>query len=243
MNEAVIEPYYQAIYGPDGGVAGYEVLARILDNGLWKSAASMIVQLEQKDESFGFDMIIMQKVLAHVSSHCIESQFLTINTSVVTLEHEGYVEQVGEFLASYNKIKGIKPKLYIEVTETAQVQNLENLSSILRDISGLGLGIILDDIGSGVDCLSLMLSVEKVSFVKFSKEITEIACSNPRSLALLRDFVDLAVKNQINVICEGVETEAQMKSIGALCADMYMQGWFFSKAVCIDEFVSKCGCH
>ena len=57
------------------------------------------------------------------------------------------------------------------------------------------------------------------------------------SVHILDSILDLALKLDLQVLAEGIETEEQRDYLGA-CGVDFMQGYFYAKPMPIDDFLS-----
>lgn len=236
MSLEQVVPHYQGIYDFRGRLAGLEVLARQNVNGTWESAAGFVQSCEETGCIDELDRHIWRCVVADICRFDFGTTFVTINTSVVSLQDAGFVDDVATIRNRCRAIAGVKPKMYLEVTETARVSDLPGVVSGLKALKGIGVGLILDDFGSGFNSLGLLLALGGVSFVKFSKEITDVICNDDWALEMARRIVVLAIDSGAKVIFEGVEKKAQMEQLRML-GQVYLQGWYFSKALPVEMVV------
>ena len=62
--------------------------------------------------------------------------------------------------------------------------------------------------------------------------------SNPRASTVVGSIVDICKKMNIQVVAEGIETEAQLSALRA-CGVELAQGYLFSRPVPIEEYEDK----
>ncbi|MBQ6613837.1 MAG: EAL domain-containing protein, partial [Clostridia bacterium] len=99
--------------------------------------------------------------------------------------------------------------------------------------------VYLDDLGSGYTSLSNLCDYP-IDIVKIDRDIL-LKTDNKRGKDLFSGIVALAHSLNMSVICEGVETEEQNALMRESGCD-YIQGWYYSKAMPIDEcetFIEK----
>jgi predicted signal transduction protein with EAL and GGDEF domain len=123
---------------------------------------------------------------------------------------------------------GIDPRrIIIEVTETALMQDYEQVQASLRILRTMGLKVALDDFGSGQSSLSYVhqLSLDKIKIDRgFIRNIAE----QENSRNIVKTVIDLCRNLKYDCVVEGVETAEQVEIICRLgCATM--QGYFFAK--------------
>ena len=116
-------PHYQGIYDFRGRLVGLEVLARQNVNGRWESAACFVQSCEESGCIDELDRHIWCCVVADICRFDFGTTFVTINTSVVSLQDAAFVEDVATIRKRCRDIDGVKPKMYLEVTETARASD------------------------------------------------------------------------------------------------------------------------
>jgi diguanylate cyclase (GGDEF)-like protein/PAS domain S-box-containing protein len=117
--------------------------------------------------------------------------------------------------------------LSLEVTESLLLENPESAIRQLNELRALGIGLKIDDFGTGFSSLSYLhrlpfneLKIDRSFIANFGKkaEATHIV----HTIILLARLLDM------KVVAEGVETETQLNELAALSCD-YAQGNFFAK--------------
>jgi predicted signal transduction protein with EAL and GGDEF domain len=151
---------------------------------------------------------------------------ISVNISARQFAQPDLVRQIRRIIDE----TGIQPtSLRLELTESVTMANAERAISVLESLRDLGIRISIDDFGTGYSSLSylhrLPLDVLKIdrSFVTQMNDANE-------GLQIVNTIMHLAQNLDMEVIAEGVETEAHVKKLRALgCANG--QGYFFSRPV------------
>jgi EAL domain-containing protein (putative c-di-GMP-specific phosphodiesterase class I) len=118
-------------------------------------------------------------------------------------------------------------RLHIEITETALIQASRSLLSELRDLRALGVGIVLDDFGTGFSSLSLLRDFP-VSMVKIDRSFISPLLEDPGALAIVRAVLGMCRDLDVPVVAEGVETEGQAARLEELGCS-HVQGFLFGR--------------
>lgn len=126
-------------------------------------------------------------------------------------------------------------KLNIEVTESAMINSIEDITITLKQLSNLGVNISLDDFGTGFSSLSYLhtLPFDKV---KIDKSFVENGIASERSLVLLQGVVDLIKRLGLRVVLEGIETQQQLDVMERSIEVHEYQGYLFFKPMSADDF-------
>ena len=121
----------------------------------------------------------------------------------------------------------------MELTESALVAQGEAVRDYLATLRALGAQISLDDFGAGCSSLSylrrLPLDVLKVDRA-FVQGLDQAHPHLRQDQAVVRAIVDMAYALEMEVVAEGVETDAQREALRRLGCD-YMQGFLFSPPI------------
>jgi diguanylate cyclase (GGDEF)-like protein len=125
---------------------------------------------------------------------------------------------------------GIKPgNIEVEVTETVLMEITKKHGDTFDRLGQLGVRIAIDDFGTGYSSLKY-LTIYPVNRLKIAQELVFRVTTDSRNATVVRAAIRLAKELGIEVIAEGVETEAQAKFLlSAGCA--YAQGYYFSRPV------------
>jgi len=104
---------------------------------------------------------------------------------------------------------GLKPsQLEVEVTESALMQDLELAQAQLRHLRELGVKIAIDDFGTGYSSLAYLRHFE-LDTLKIGRLFVSNMLDSPRDAAVVSTIIDLGHHLGLEVIAEGVETQAQ----------------------------------
>lgn len=127
--------------------------------------------------------------------------------------------------------------LAVEITEGLLLERDEAVAERLRALRAAGLTISLDDFGTGYSSLSY-LQHHDIDTVKIDRSFVAGLEGGGKALALCRAIVTMAHELGMEVVAEGVETEAQMQALQAMGCD-WGQGWRFGKGVPAREFEER----
>jgi diguanylate cyclase (GGDEF)-like protein/PAS domain S-box-containing protein len=129
----------------------------------------------------------------------------------------------------------IEPRrLMLELTESMLMQNPETAVARLTALKTLGVRLSLDDFGTGYSSLSY-LSRFPIDQLKIDRSFVTDIVFEPTSAIIATSVIALAHRMGLEVVAEGVETEAQLGYLRKNHCDK-MQGYYFSKPVPPEEF-------
>ncbi|HXE20604.1 MAG TPA: EAL domain-containing protein, partial [Castellaniella sp.] len=124
--------------------------------------------------------------------------------------------------------------LELEITENIALDNEEAVLPSLRKLRDIGVGVAFDDFGTGYASLSL-LKHYPLTRIKIDRSFVQQIAESRQDEALVRAIVDIARNFDLEVIAEGVETEAQ-RDILLQYDCMEAQGYLFGRPESADSF-------
>lgn len=148
---------------------------------------------------------------------------LSVNVSArQCLDH-----RITKVIADAVRYSGISPSLLkIELTEATTMNNVDHVASLLRGVHGLGVRISVDDFGTAFSSLSFLKRFP-ISQLKIDRSFVHDIAISPDDAAIVSGTIALARGLGIEVVAEGVETEAQLSFLGERGCDI-AQGFYFS---------------
>ncbi|WP_372510210.1 putative bifunctional diguanylate cyclase/phosphodiesterase [Mycolicibacterium pyrenivorans] len=129
---------------------------------------------------------------------------LRINVSPVQLVTDGFVESVAGVLNEFDLDRG---SVCLEITESVVVQDIETTRITVAGLKEAGVQVAIDDFGTGYSALSHLKSLP-VDTLKIDKSFVRELGSDPGDLAIVRAIIALAEAFGLELVAEGVETEA-----------------------------------
>ena len=123
--------------------------------------------------------------------------------------------------------------LWLEVTETALIEDVDRASTTLHRLAGLGVGISIDDFGTGWASLTYLRNFP-IDVLKIDRTFVTDIDRNPSDAAIARSILTLGSELGHAVVAEGIETVAQQDALRALGCTMG-QGYLYGKPTPADE--------
>ena len=136
-------------------------------------------------------------------------------------------ELIGELRAVLAET-GLEPgRLKLEIVETALMENHDSTIETLHTLRARGVHIAIDDFGAGYSSLGYLREFP-IDTLKIDRSfVTEIALGQADKV-IVASIVTLAHGLGMDVVAEGVETPAQLRSLLALDCDR-AQGFMFAR--------------
>ncbi|MEG4812180.1 EAL domain-containing response regulator [Microcoleus sp. F8-D3] len=156
---------------------------------------------------------------------------VAVNLSARQFHQPDLCSRVAQILAE----TGLEPSsLELELTESLMVEDAESAIAALQQLKNLGVCISIDDFGTGYSSLSYLtqypfdtLKIDRC----FISNITD-GCTNA---AIVKAIIEMAHSLCLEVIAEGVETEAEKDFLWRYECDT-MQGYLFSPPLVAADF-------
>jgi diguanylate cyclase (GGDEF)-like protein len=181
-------------------------------------------------EQIGVISDITDFVLAEACSHLAEWRRagldigLAINLSGHEISDMGLVDRV----ASALNANGLSPEtLTIEVTETAVIPNFAQVSVVLDQLAGLGIGIAIDDYGTGYSSLAYIHRLP-VQELKIDRSFVTNMASEQSNAIIIQSSIAMAHSLDLKVVAEGAEDAATCAALAAEQCD-FVQGYYLAK--------------
>lgn len=155
---------------------------------------------------------------------------VSVNVSGKELLQPGLARHVSECLERFGLPASC---LKAEITETVLFRDAAGAMERLAELRDLGLALVLDDFGVGY---SSMASLKDYPFstLKLDRSFIRDIQSREKDRHVVRALLSLAAGLSMGVVAEGIETEAQLKTLLDLGCELG-QGYLYSRPVDLDQ--------
>lgn len=223
-----IQMHYQPIFALDnpGTPAEYEALIRIVDSQQkMVFPDEFITRAEESGLMPKLGLIIFEQICQDILAIMLDSSTrIAVNLSVLQFSNELLVDEL-EVIAKRYKLS--LSRFNFEVTETATMENLDWVVSALEKFRRKGCKVFLDDFGTGFASLSVLKNLP-VDVVKIDRGFVQDLETSEQSTQLVLAMIGMAKALNLEIITEGVETQAQYDWLAAQDVD-YLQGYLLGK--------------
>ncbi|OEU84276.1 MAG: hypothetical protein BA865_11780 [Desulfobacterales bacterium S5133MH4] len=159
---------------------------------------------------------------------------LAVNVSAKQLHQIDFVAQVERVLLE----SGAHPSLLkLELTESIVLENFEDTIEKMQALKLLGVRFSLDDFGTGQSSLAYLKRLP-LDQIKIDRSFVRDIVSDPNDASIVNTIIVMSKTMGLDVIAEGVETEAQREFLD-LHGCQAFQGYLFSKPVPLDQVDEK----
>ncbi|WP_432381090.1 EAL domain-containing protein [Duganella sp. P38] len=156
---------------------------------------------------------------------------LAVNLSARQCHGAGLLPHLDRMLHSH----GIDPALLeLEITESAAMQDPERSRALMVELRSRGIKVAIDDFGTGYSSLSY-LKLFELDRIKIDRGFVKDIESDPNDAVIVAATIALAHSLGLEVIAEGVETQAQRDFLRAKHCDE-AQGYLFARPLPVAQF-------
>ena len=156
---------------------------------------------------------------------------LSINISARQFHQADFVEQVKSALLRHGANPG---RIMLELTETLLLKNVDKAIQTMKALKDFGVGFSIDDFGIGYSSLFYLKRLP-LDQIKIDRSFVRDIADDPDDRAIVQAIISLAHGLGLQVIAEGVETEAQRDFLAAHECHAY-QGYLFGHPAPIGDF-------
>ena len=233
--------YFQPKYNIAGEVptlSSAEVLIRWISPKFGFVSPGDFIPLFEENGLIGkLDAYILKKGAEYMRSWKEKYGFyvpLSLNLSRVDIYRPNLVEEIIGYVDS----NGIpRDKYYVEITESAFVEDAREVIPVIHRIRDAGFKIEIDDFGSGYSSFGTLADLP-FDVLKIDMQFIRAMEKNPKVKDIIKMIINLSKTLDAVVVSEGVETKEQYLFLKESGCDV-IQGYYFSKPLSLGEFEEK----
>ncbi|MCY7306132.1 MAG: EAL domain-containing protein [Rhodoferax sp.] len=239
MRLAMQQQRFRLVYQPQidlatGTLVGAEALSRWSDPELGEVGPAQFIVLA---EETGFIITIGNWVLQEAVRQAASWQdaktpvVVSINVSALQFQQANFVQMVDSAL----RASQLNPALLeLELTESILVQDAEEALARLHELAAIGVAMSIDDFGTGYSSLAYLKRFP-ISKLKIDRSFIMGLPDDEGDRAIVSATISMARALKLDVVAEGVETEAQRQYLlGLNCASF--QGYLCAPGLPVAEF-------
>ena len=235
VNEGWIKVHIQPIVRTvNERVCDVEALARWIDPERgFMSPADFIPALEESGQIYKLDLFMLDQILGLMKEH--KEKGLSIIPHSINLSRSDFDTcDIVEEIRSRVDAAGVgRDRITIELTESMIGSDFEFIKKQVDRFRSLGFPVWMDDFGSGYSSLDVLQSV-KFDLLKFDMSFMRKLDEGEEGKIILTELMRMATSLGVDTVCEGVETEEQVRFLRDIgCAKL--QGYYFSKPLPLED--------
>lgn len=222
---------FQPVYSMAAGqYVSLEALSRLRHPTLGYVPPDVFITLAEKNGKIPrIGELQFRKLCAFLSEHRQIMQKIhsvKFNLSPFELLKPGHCNHLMEIIRAYDLPFSW---FQFEVTETVATEYNKKLLQVVDDCLRAGIGLCLDDFGSGYANLNTVMQLP-FSAIKLDRSLLGGISTDPHAATFYQSIVEVLQRMGYQVIAEGVENETEAELLDGWKVDM-IQGYYFSKPV------------
>jgi diguanylate cyclase (GGDEF)-like protein/PAS domain S-box-containing protein len=234
LRRAIEREEIKVLYQPivrleDRAIAGFEALARWDHPKLGRlSPAEFITTAEEIGLIADLGLFVLERTACQLAiwqaaSRAREPIFASVNVSSRQLLRHDLIQDLRGVLSRSTLARGT---FKLEITESLVMENPEHAAQMLTRIKELGVGLSLDDFGTGHSSLAYL---QRFPFdtIKIDQSFVRTTARGTRPV-ILRSIIALAHDLGMEVVAEGAETDSDAVELYQMGCE-YAQGFAFGE--------------
>ena len=219
-------------------VCNEEALSRWVDpEGGMLSPAEFIPQLEASGQIYKLDLYVLEQVLGKLRKQEELGMPIVPHSFNLSRSDFGACDIVEEIRRRVDEAGVSRDLIIIEITESVIGRDTDFIGKQVARFRSLGFPVWLDDFGSGYSSLDVLQSI-RFDLVKFDMNFVRRLNEGEEARIVLTEMVRLVTSLGIDTICEGVETEEQLRFLQEIgCTKL--QGFYYCRPLPIEEIIDR----
>ena len=239
INEKWIKIYYQPIIrSANDCVCDEEALSRWNDPEKGLLAPDQFIPiLEDSKLIYKLDLYVTEQILSKMKEQASKGLYIvpiSVNLSRSDFDSCDIVEEINNRLLA---AKVPPEKLTIEITESIIGSDYEYMKSQIKRFKDLGFKVWMDDFGSGYSSLDILHDIQ-FDLIKLDMKFMKQFYNNEKTKIILTELIKMSTTLGIESICEGVETEHQVKFLKEIgCTKI--QGYYYCQPIPAEKIYER----
>lgn len=240
LEKETLQVYFQPIWdAAHDRIRSAEALVQLYDDKLGLISSEEFIPMSEENGSVvRVGQFVFEEACRLYSNYRLRDygiEQIEINLSPIQCMQRNLTEQMKNVVKKY----GISTStINLEITESAFASNKDIFMQTIDKLSAQGFRFSLDDFGTGFSNAAVLPEID-FEYIKVDKSILWNSQKSRKAKILLEQMITLVQAMDMKTIVEGVETEAQKDYLLTRKID-YIQGFYFSKAIPVTEFVDFC---
>jgi EAL domain-containing protein (putative c-di-GMP-specific phosphodiesterase class I) len=238
IDRAVAENWIRVYLQPivrsvNGKTCDVEALARWIDpNKGFLSPADFIPALEDAGLIWKLDLCMVDRVLEAIQAEMADG-FVVVPHSINLSRSDFKACDIVEEIRKRVDAAGVpRDRITIEITESVIGSDPAFMKEQVERFRNYGFPVWMDDFGSGYSSLDILQSFH-FDLIKFDMSFMREFNQGENAKIVLTELMRMATSLGLDTVCEGVETEEQVRFLQEIgCSKL--QGFYFSKPVPFD---------
>ena len=236
-NRRELELFLQPQFNDEMRIIGAECLLRWRRHGNFIPPATFIPVAEDCGLIYRLgDWVIDEAcaVGAKIAPFVDNNDFsLAFNVSPRQFRQKGFSEKVLEAIEREQLPKNL---IELELTEGLLIDDVDDTVAKMQVLREAGCRFSIDDFGTGYSSLRYLKSLP-LDTLKIDQSFVRDVLSDPGDASIVRAIVSMAQTLDLEVVAEGVETQAVHEFLVGAACDKF-QGFHYAKPMPVSEFLA-----
>jgi|GEM_PF-577924 len=172
-----------------------------------------------------FDFAVWRRALNYIDTKRYNTkENFSINVSGQSISDSAFLIKLNKAIDLHEHIKH---RLILEITESTQIKDLDQVGEVVGELQKKGVKIALDDFGAGAASFQYLSSMP-VDFVKIDGKYIKNILNDTRDMVMVKNLTQMCKDLGIKVVGEFVENQEIADLLLELGID-YGQGYYFGK--------------
>lgn len=225
VNEDINTLFQSIIEIDTGRVIGYEALSRGPEDSILNMPRELFTAAEKYDKNYELEILCLKKAL---NNFCFDNENLFLNINLEIMEDLVF-KTLGLILLENILSESNIPtnKVVLEISEKSIIEDYSRFQKNIAFYKRRGYKISMDNIGSDWSNLIQFIYINP-EYLKIGIQLVKDIDKNEINQRKVLEIIRLAKMNEIKIIAEGIETEAEfeyLKGIGI----KYGQGFYIQR--------------
>lgn len=230
LNAGQLDVVYQPVVNvADAKIIGFEALLRWqLQTGDLVPPDVFIAKAEEKGMACRVTSYVIDHVIDEMGDLLRRSPDIHININITAndVQASAFLKNIQAKLIA----AGINPRqIGLELTERTAV-DVSKASEGIRQLREQGHRIYIDDFGTGYSSLAYLGELQ-IDAIKIDKAFTRTVCTDGETVSIVPQIISMARQHNLDIVVEGIETEAQADYFRKMKTPITAQGWFYGKPI------------
>lgn len=227
LRNGEFELFYQPQVNAMGQVVGAEALVRWHHPEKGLVAPNLFIPLaEETGQIIALGHWVLASALQQQARWRADPQrehlTLSINVSACQFRQAGFVDEVRELLSCH---QADPRRIKLELTESLLLQDVQGVIATMHALRTLGLSLALDDFGTGYSSMGYLKQLP-LDQIKIDQGFVRNIVIDTRDAAIAKSIITLSQHLDLQVVAEGVETEAHYEFLLAQGCRAFQGYWF-----------------
>jgi len=231
--------HYQPQVDVDGRVLGAESLLRWLDPERGMTTPGEFIALaEESDLIVSIGQWVLETACRQLQAWSGDPATRDLHLAV-NISPKQFCEDffVGAVAAALRQTRADPRRLQLEITEGMLLTDVEETIAKMAELRRIGVSFALDDFGTGYSSLSYLHRLP-LNVLKIDRSFVHQMGVNNQSEAIVRTIIQMGQSLDLEVLAEGVESEAQRLQLARLGCTRF-QGYLYGRPAAIDRFEAE----